>query len=123
MVVVFALLGLVGLAVHLSFAVGLSVWAGRVAKRRGGLFQPAVALPGLGFAVSLVGAWITVMGLTRAFGAVSAAAPEMRASTLASGISDAMNAIAFGLGASILLYATSAIVSAIGSRRPRETRA
>lgn len=120
MTIVFALLALVGLALHVAFAVGLSAWAVRVAKVRGGAYRFAIALPGAGFFLSFLGGVVTVSGLIHAFGAVASVEAEARSATLAAGIAEAMSATALGLAAAILLYATSAIVSAVGSRRARE---
>ena len=94
----------------------------RVAKQRGGAYRYAIALPGVGFFASMAGGMLTLMGLIHAFGAVANAPPDVRASALADGISEAMNGTAYGLVAAILLYLTSAILSSVGSRRAREAR-
>jgi len=112
-------LGLGALA-HTAMAGGLTFWAFLVATRRKTApYRVAVALPVLGLLAGLLGLCLTVQGLLSAFGAVAYADASERSSLLADGIANAMNATAFGIGASVLLFAASAAVSAWGSRRPR----
>ena len=55
----------------------------------------------IGNVATLLGLLGTVVGLIRAFGAVSAAKPEERSALLAKGISEALNNTAMGLGIAV----------------------
>jgi biopolymer transport protein ExbB len=66
---------------------------------------------------TLVGLLGTVVGLIRAFGAVSAAKPEERSALLAKGISEALNNTAMGLGIAVTCIIAHAILSAASKKQ------
>jgi len=85
-------------------------------------------LGSMGWAVGLVlvtffaGLGATVVGLSRAFGAVAAVEPSQKASRLAQGISEAMNCTAFGLGA-VVLWTPPFVIGEVRRRRVRRPEA
>ena len=66
---------------------------------------------------TLVGLLGTVVGLIRAFGAVSAAKPEERSALLAKGISEALNNTAMGLGIAVTCIIAHAILSSASKKQ------
>jgi hypothetical protein len=107
----------VAFIVQLGIPAALFVWGRRVAASRGNTrgYRIAAWLPIVGFVLAQVGIIGTVIGLVHAFGALGRVDAQFRAQHLAEGISEAMNATAFGLGMAILLYATSLCVSLYGT--------
>jgi len=111
-----------GLVVQLLVPGALFYWGRRVAARHGRAraWRVASLLPLAAFGVGVVGIVGTVLGLVHAFGAVARAEPATRATFLAQGISEAMNATAFGLVASGALYLASIAAFLYGTfARPR----
>jgi biopolymer transport protein ExbB/TolQ len=72
---------------------------------------------------TLVGLLGTVVGLIRAFGAVSAAKPEERSALLAKGISEALNNTAMGLGIAVTCIIAHAILGAMSKRQASDLEA
>jgi len=66
---------------------------------------------------TLVGLLGTVVGLIRAFGAVSAAKPEERSALLAKGISEALNNTAMGLGIAVTCIIAHAVLSSASKKQ------
>ena len=66
---------------------------------------------------TLVGLLGTVIGLIRAFGAVSAAKPEERSALLAKGISEALNNTAMGLGIAVTCIIAHAFLSSASKKQ------
>jgi len=62
---------------------------------------------GVTVVIGLVG---TVLGLGHAFSAVASVDPSRKATLLAEGISEAMNATAFGLGACVIPFAVAVVL-------------
>jgi biopolymer transport protein ExbB len=65
---------------------------------------------------TLIGLLGTVVGLIKAFAAVSAAKPEERTALLAQGISEALNNTAMGLGIAVTCIIAHAILSAMSKK-------
>lgn len=63
-----------------------------------------------GVFVLVLGLGGTVLGLTQAFGAVASVSPEHKSELLAKGISDAMNATAFGIVGSLAPFVISVVL-------------
>jgi MotA/TolQ/ExbB proton channel family len=106
----------VSVLVYVGTALGLTTWARAVARRRGGRgWKLAAWLPLLGLAATALGMAGTVLGLVTAFGSVASVDAASRSAVLAQGISEAMNATAFGVGGSILCFVLSAVISALGT--------
>jgi hypothetical protein len=74
----------------------------------------------LGAATPVTGLLLTVIGLSRAYGAAAVADPTSKATALAIGISEAMNATAFGLGV-IPLWIAPFVIGEVRRSRRRET--
>lgn len=111
-----------GVLVQGLVTVALFFWARRVARRRDGVWwRRATWLPLAGFGLSLLGVLVSTVYLVSAFKAVANADPSMKASLLASNISDAMSYTAFLVLPSWLVYGVSVVVSATGTmkKRPR----
>jgi biopolymer transport protein ExbB len=72
---------------------------------------------------TLVGLLGTVVGLIRAFGAVSAAKPEERSALLAKGISEALNNTAMGLGIAVTCIIAHAILSSASKKQVSDLEA
>jgi biopolymer transport protein ExbB len=72
---------------------------------------------------TLVGLLGTVVGLIRAFGAVSAAKPEERSALLAKGISEALNNTAMGLGIAVTCIIAHAILGAMSKKQAADLEA
>src|SRR5688572_32810498 len=72
---------------------------------------------------TLVGLLGTVVGLIRAFGAVSAAKPEERSALLAKGISEALNNTAMGLGIAVTCIIAHAILSSASKKQVSDIEA
>jgi biopolymer transport protein ExbB/TolQ len=66
---------------------------------------------------TLIGLLGTVLGLIRAFGAVSAAKPEEKTNLLSRGISEALNNTALGLGIAVTCIIGHAILSAFSKKQ------
>jgi biopolymer transport protein ExbB len=66
---------------------------------------------------TLVGLLGTVVGLIRAFGAISAAKPEERSAMLAKGISEALNNTAMGLGIAVTCIIAHAFLSSASKKQ------
>lgn len=99
----------------------LYLWARSVARRRGGVWwRRATWLPLAGLGLSITGVMVSTFYLVRAFQAVGSADPSMKATLLASNISEALNCTALFVLPTWLLYIASVVLSAVGSimRRP-----
>ena len=72
---------------------------------------------------TLVGLLGTVVGLIRAFGAVSAAKPEERSALLAKGISEALNNTAMGLGIAVTCIIAHAFLSSASKKQVSDLEA
>jgi biopolymer transport protein ExbB/TolQ len=66
---------------------------------------------------TLIGLLGTVVGLIHAFGAISAAKPEMRQALLSNGIAEALNNTAMGLGIAVTCIVAHAIISAFSKKQ------
>jgi hypothetical protein len=110
----------IGLLVQVAVPVALVLWGRSVAKKRGGRgWLLASYLPAVAAIASTVGVFFTIVGLIRAFGAVAHADPSSKATLLSEGIATAMWATALGVGASIVLYAASIVIFAVGELTAR----
>ncbi|MBW2732966.1 MAG: hypothetical protein JRH20_11290 [Deltaproteobacteria bacterium] len=112
---------LVGVLAQVLVTVLLYRWARAVAQRRGGVWwQRASWLPLLALGLSIAGTLVSAVHLVRAFQAIATADPSMKATLLASNISEALTYTALLVLPSWLLYIASIVVSAMGSmmRRP-----
>lgn len=112
------LFGLAGPLIHLAIGVALVVW-GRRATEAGRRF----GRPGLYAAVSALAVVVlaVVLSVLGAFGALGAAAAGgadagTRATTLAQGIAEAMNAVALGVVVSLGLYLVSFVLLLLSRR-------
>jgi biopolymer transport protein ExbB/TolQ len=72
---------------------------------------------------TLIGLLGTVVGLIHAFGAVAAAKPEERQALLSSGIAEALNNTAMGLGIAVTCIIAHAILSALSKRQVADLEA
>lgn len=77
----------------------------------------AARTPVAALVVGFLGAGVTVVALVSAFRAVASVPPEQKADLLADGIARAMVATAVVGPMSLLLYAASVVVFAVGSAR------
>jgi hypothetical protein len=117
--------GLVGAVIGFLFNIavpfGLFAWGRSVAKRRGGRgWRLASYLPLVAALASMVGVFLTVLGLIQAFGAVAQIDPSSKARVLSEGIATAMWSTAIGMGLSIALYIASVVTFAAGElTKPR----
>jgi len=72
---------------------------------------------------TLIGLLGTVVGLIRAFAAVSAAKPEERSNLLARGISEALNNTAMGLGIAVTCIVAHALLGSMSKRQTADLEA
>lgn len=102
----------------LLLVLALFAWGRSVAAKHGTRgWRIAAWMPIAGLVVHHVGVLGTVVGLVRAFGAVSSVAPSDRAPMLANGIATAMVSTAVGVSLSLVLYLASVVTFAVGSAR------
>jgi hypothetical protein len=112
---------IVAALVQVAISVGLYGWGRHVARRQGGgWWRWAASAPLVALVLSLIGVTWGVVGLVRAFGAVSRVDASMKATTLALAISEAMNCSALFVLPSWILYLGAVVIFIIGSlRQPR----
>jgi hypothetical protein len=116
---VFSVSGVIGLLIHLSIVYALVAWGRRIAARRGTrAWWIASYMPIAAFFSSMLGLLGTIVGLVRAFGAVSSVDASHRAQHLSDGIAVAMWATAIGLGLALSLYLASVVTFLYGSYGP-----
>lgn len=87
---------------------------GRRSPARGRYIVKSLVAGGLTLTAGLLG---TVLGLRGAFSAVGSVEPSRKATMLAQGISEAMNATAFGIVACVVPFAV-ALILLLGRPRP-----
>jgi hypothetical protein len=104
--------------VPILVATALFFWGRAIARKHGtGAWRWLPWLPVVAFVLQHAFLVITIVFLVDAFGDVGSVVPPSRATVLARGISEAMNAGAFALAAAIFLYVASAVAIAIGAAR------
>lgn len=104
--------------VPLLVVLGLFLWGRSVADKHGTRgFRLASWLPIAGLVVHHLGVIGTIVGLVRAFDAVTSVPAAERAQVLSDGIAVAMYATVLGVVASLALYVTSVVVFAVGTLR------
>lgn len=109
--------------VPLLVVLGLFLWGRSVADKHGTRgWRLASWMPIAGLVVHHVGVLGTVVGLVRAFDAVSSVPAADRALALSEGIAVAMYATLLGVVASLLLYFASVVAFAVGSLRAAPPR-
>lgn len=109
--------------VPLLVVLGLFLWGRSVADKHGTRgFRLASWLPIAGLVVHHLGVIGTIVGLVRAFDAVTDVPAGERAQVLSDGIAVAMYATVLGVVASLALYVTSVVVFAVGTLRSAPAR-
>ena len=109
--------------VPLLLVLGLFLWGRSVADKHGTRgFRLASWMPVAGLVVHHVGVIGTIVGLVRAFDAVTGVPAAERAQALSDGIAVAMYATLIGVIASLALYVTSVAIFAVGTLRSAPAR-
>lgn len=113
--------GMIGFLLNIAVPIALFAWGRSVANRRGGRgWRLASYLPLVAALASMVGVFLTVLGLMRAFGATASTDAASKATVLSEGIATAMWGTAIGMGLSIALYVASVVTFAVGElTKPR----
>jgi hypothetical protein len=108
----------IAFVVQLLVAIGLRYWARALAARAGSWWRWVQRLPMIGLVLIVCGLAGTVIGLVRAFAAVSHVDPSQKATLLAASIAEAMNSTAFIALPGVLLYVATATCCLIYTFRP-----